>query len=111
MAVYEKQVRLPSDVLEELGDHSGRWWSDPALEPVIVEAIRTFIKPAPAKRQQPGTAERSDRAPVRRRCAGSPSRPTTTSGAGEPCKALWKTPVQAEAKDRLLIQRGEDCPS
>jgi hypothetical protein len=53
MAVYEKQVRLPSDVLEELGDHSGRWWSDPALEPIIVEAIRAFIKPAQAKRQQP----------------------------------------------------------
>jgi hypothetical protein len=53
MPVYEKQVRLPADVLEELGDHSGRWWSDPALEPVIVEAIRAFIKPAPAKRQQP----------------------------------------------------------
>jgi hypothetical protein len=53
MAVYEKQVRLPADVLEELGDHSGRWWSDPALEPIIVEAIRAFIKPAQAKRQPP----------------------------------------------------------
>ncbi len=53
MAVYEKQVRLPADVLEELGDHSGRWWSDPALEPIIVEAIRAYIKPAPAKRQPP----------------------------------------------------------
>ena len=42
MAVYEKQVRLPADVLQELGDHSGRWWSDPALEPIIVEAIRAF---------------------------------------------------------------------
>jgi hypothetical protein len=111
MAVYEKQVRLPSDVLDELGDHSGRWWSDPALEPVIVEAIRAFIKPAPAKRQQPGTAERSDRAPVRRRCADSPARPRTPSGASGPCKARWKAPVQAEEKDRLLIQRREDCPS
>jgi hypothetical protein len=57
MAVYEKQVRLPSDVLEELGDHSGRWWSDPALEPIIVEAIRAFIKPAPAKRQPPTASD------------------------------------------------------
>jgi hypothetical protein len=53
MAVYEKQVRLPSDVLQDLGDHSGRWWSDPALEPIIVEAIRAFIKPALARRQEP----------------------------------------------------------
>ncbi|MBA5637602.1 hypothetical protein H3H37_11110 [Duganella sp. LX20W] len=53
MAVYYKQVRLPSDVLEALGDHSGHWWSAPELEPVIVEAIRAFIKPASATRQRP----------------------------------------------------------
>ncbi|HJV02386.1 MAG TPA: hypothetical protein VJ752_17755, partial [Burkholderiaceae bacterium] len=46
-------VRLPADVLEALGDHSGHWWSAPELEPVIVEAIRAFIKPAAATRQQP----------------------------------------------------------
>ncbi|HJV01299.1 MAG TPA: hypothetical protein VJ752_12165 [Burkholderiaceae bacterium] len=53
MAVYEKLVRLPSDVLEALGDHSGHRWSDPELESVIVEAIHAFIQPAAAKRQQP----------------------------------------------------------
>ncbi|HJV01169.1 MAG TPA: hypothetical protein VJ752_11505 [Burkholderiaceae bacterium] len=53
MAVYYKQVRLPADVLEALGDHSGHWWSDPELEPVIVEVIRAFIKPVSATRQQP----------------------------------------------------------
>ena len=53
MAVYEKLVRLPATVLEELGDHSGHWWSDPELESVIVEAIHAFIKPAAAKGQQP----------------------------------------------------------
>ncbi|MBA5690036.1 hypothetical protein [Rugamonas apoptosis] len=52
MTVYEKLVRLPAEVLEELGDHSGHWWSDPALEAIIVEAIHAFIKPASAKRQQ-----------------------------------------------------------
>ena len=59
MAVYEKQVRLPADVLEELGDHSGRWWSDPALEPSIVEAKRAVIKPTPAKRQPPTDSDRA----------------------------------------------------
>ena len=40
MAILYKSVYVPSDLLEALGDDTGIWWSDPAIEPVIHDAIR-----------------------------------------------------------------------
>ena len=44
MAILYKSVYVPSDLLEALGDDTGIWWSDPAIEPVIHEAIRAWLK-------------------------------------------------------------------
>ncbi len=44
---YEKAVYIPSDLLEALGDAHDTWWSDPELVPVICDAIRAWIAPAP----------------------------------------------------------------
>ena len=49
-------VRVPSEVLQALGEYTGHFWADPAMEPIICEAIRAWMKPAPAAQQQPATA-------------------------------------------------------
>ena len=57
MSSYDTPVFLPAEVLEALGEHTGRFWRDPLLEPVICDAIRAWIKPAPAApAQQPQAA-------------------------------------------------------
>lgn len=58
MATLKIPVYVPSDLLEELGAHTGHFWSDVALEPIILEAIRAYMQPAPAAQQAP--AARSD---------------------------------------------------
>jgi hypothetical protein len=45
-------IRVPSDLLEELGAFTGNSWSDSlALEPYICEAIRNYLVPPPAQPQ------------------------------------------------------------
>lgn len=47
-------IRVPGDMLEALGKHTGHFWSDSlALEPHIWEAIENYINPAPAAQAQP----------------------------------------------------------
>ena len=47
-------IRLPSDVLEALGEFTGHFWSDTlALEPFVIEAIRNYLHPAPAAEAPP----------------------------------------------------------
>ncbi len=47
-------IRVPDDVLVELGEFTGTFWSDSfAQEPFVIEAIRNYIKPAPPAPQQP----------------------------------------------------------
>jgi len=54
MPTLTMPIHMPADVLEALGEFSGHFWSDSfALEPIICDAIRTYIKPAPAAQQQP----------------------------------------------------------
>jgi len=48
MNTYNCIIHLPPDVLEELGAHSGFFWPDFQLEPIICDAIRAYISPAPA---------------------------------------------------------------
>jgi hypothetical protein len=41
MYIHAFPIRVPSDVLEALGEHTGHFWSDSlALEPFVCEAIR-----------------------------------------------------------------------
>lgn len=51
----DRPIYLPSDLLEALGEHTGHFWSDPALEDVVCEAVRAWMKPAAAAGQQPAT--------------------------------------------------------
>ncbi|MBV6323940.1 hypothetical protein [Duganella violaceipulchra] len=47
-------IRVPDDVLVELGEFTGKFWSDSlGQEPFVIEAIRNYIKPAPPAPQQP----------------------------------------------------------
>ncbi|MBV6324332.1 hypothetical protein [Duganella violaceipulchra] len=47
-------IRVPDDVLVELGKFTGTFWSDSfAQEPFVIEAIRNYINPAPPAPQQP----------------------------------------------------------
>ena len=49
-------IRVPDDVLVELGEFTGKFWSDSlGQEPFVIEAIRNYIKPAPPAPQQPST--------------------------------------------------------
>jgi hypothetical protein len=53
MKTLDFPIRVPSDVLEALGEFTGHAWSDSlALEPFICEAIRNYLRPAPAARTQ-----------------------------------------------------------
>ncbi|RFP19046.1 MULTISPECIES: hypothetical protein [unclassified Duganella] len=50
-------IRVPDDVLVELGEFTGHFWSDSLhLEPFVIEAIRNYINPAPPAPQQPAAA-------------------------------------------------------
>ena len=53
MSVFEKQVYVPAELLQALGEHTGHFWSSPALDPIICDAIRTWMKPASIAQQQP----------------------------------------------------------
>ncbi|MQA21725.1 hypothetical protein [Rugamonas rivuli] len=47
-------IRVPDDVLLELGEFTGLFWSDVfGLEPFVCEAIRNYINPPPPPPQQP----------------------------------------------------------
>jgi hypothetical protein len=57
MPTLDYPIRVPSDVLQTLGEFTGQSWSDGlALEPFICEAIRNYVQPAPATRAQPCSA-------------------------------------------------------
>src|SRR5471032_3405162 len=61
MPTLTMPVHLPADVLEALGEFSGHFWSDSfALEPIICDAIRAYIKPAPAAQQLPAAPSKRD---------------------------------------------------
>ena len=50
-------IRVPDDVLVELGEFTGNFWSDSlAQEPFVIEAIRNYINPSPPAPQQPAAA-------------------------------------------------------
>ena len=55
MMNYDTRVFLPYDVLQALGEHSGHFWPDPMMEPVICDAIRAWMQPAPPAEQQSTT--------------------------------------------------------
>jgi hypothetical protein len=56
MQTLDYPIRVPSDVLEALGEFTGHFWSDSlALEPFICEAIRNYVRPAPAAQTQPAS--------------------------------------------------------
>ncbi|MYN20449.1 hypothetical protein GTP81_27285 [Rugamonas sp. FT107W] len=47
-------IRVPDDVLVELGEFTGNFWSDSlAQEPFVIEAIRNYINPPPPPAQEP----------------------------------------------------------
>lgn len=52
MSSLTTPLRVPADLLVELGDFAGYFWSDFRLEPIICDAIRAYMKPAPAAPQQ-----------------------------------------------------------
>ena len=57
MSKLHYPIRVPSEVLEALGEFTGQCWSDSlALEPFICEAIRNYLRPAPAAQAQPAAA-------------------------------------------------------
>ena len=54
MSTLHYPIRVPSDLLESLGEFTGQCWSDAlALEPFICEAIRNYLRPAAATQAQP----------------------------------------------------------
>jgi len=53
MAICQMPIYFPSDLLEALGEHTGHFWSDLAMESIIFDAVRAWMKPAPAAPQQP----------------------------------------------------------
>ncbi|WP_395406846.1 hypothetical protein ACHMW6_09395 [Pseudoduganella sp. UC29_106] len=57
MSTLHYPIRVPSDLLESLGEFTGQCWSDSlALEPFICEAIRNYLRPAAAAQTQPAGA-------------------------------------------------------
>jgi hypothetical protein len=57
MSTLHYPIRVPSDLLESLGEYTGQCWSDSlALEPFICEAIRNYVHPAAAAQAQPAAA-------------------------------------------------------
>ena len=57
MSKLHYPIRVPSDVLEALGEFTGQCWSDSlSLEPFICEAIRNYVRPAAVAEAQPAAA-------------------------------------------------------
>ncbi|WP_395405416.1 hypothetical protein ACHMW6_02915 [Pseudoduganella sp. UC29_106] len=57
MSKLHYPIRVPSDVLEALGEFTGQCWSDSlSLEPFICDAIRNYLRPAAAAEAQPAAA-------------------------------------------------------
>lgn len=52
MSSLTTPLRVPADLLVELGDFAGYFWSDFRLEPIICDAIRAYMKPALSAPQQ-----------------------------------------------------------
>lgn len=52
MGIVSFPVRLPNEVLEELGTFSGVHWCGWEIEPIICDAIRAYMQPKPASPQQ-----------------------------------------------------------
>lgn len=53
MATLQFPMRLPADLLVELGELTGIHWNSWELEPVICDAIRRYMQPpAPAAQEQ-----------------------------------------------------------
>lgn len=51
-------IRVPSELLEELGAFTGHFWSDSlALEPHICAAIRNYVAPQPVQPQPAGPSD------------------------------------------------------
>jgi hypothetical protein len=60
MPTLNYPIRVPSDVLEALGEFTGHCWSDSlSLEPFICAAIRNHVRAAPAAQTQPTAASRA----------------------------------------------------
>src|SRR5471032_2959883 len=53
MTSYDARVFLPGELLVALGEHTGHFWSSPMLEPIICDAVRAWMKPAPAAPKSP----------------------------------------------------------
>lgn len=51
MAIYKMPIFVPADLLEALGEQTGHFWSDPAMEPLMLDAIRGLLKPGPQAQQ------------------------------------------------------------
>ena len=52
MSTLHFPIRVPGELLEALGEHTGVFWSDSlGMEPFICEAIRRYLKPPPAADQ------------------------------------------------------------
>lgn len=52
MSTLTQSMRLPADLLVELGEFTGKFWSSWEQEPFICEAIRAYITPAAPDTQQ-----------------------------------------------------------
>lgn len=52
MGTFTFPYRLPNELMEEFGTFSGVHWSGWEIEPLICDAIRAYMKPAPAAQLQ-----------------------------------------------------------
>ena len=52
MAILLSSVRLPSDILVELGELTGHRWNSWELEPIICDAIRGYMNPSVSSAQE-----------------------------------------------------------
>lgn len=59
MGILQVSVRLPSNILEELGALTGHRWNSWELEPIICDAIRGYMNP-PAPATQEGTSANAE---------------------------------------------------
>ena len=53
MSAHGFPIRVPGELLEALGAHTGHFWSSLDLEPIICDMIRDYMKPAAAVPAQP----------------------------------------------------------
>jgi len=57
MDILRASVRLPSDILVELGDLTGHHWNSWELEPIICDAIRAYMNPPKPGNYEPMAAD------------------------------------------------------